>query len=81
MLPVYLEGEKDPAAKPDPEAGESAPQYLLNAALLSCPGSALRSPGALISCGEALVTLPPPASGLPADLARFSDSVVAELNA
>ena len=61
MLPVYLDGEKDPAAKPDPEAGESAPKSLLAAALLT--------PGALIACGKAPGPLAPTASWLPSDLA------------
>ena len=33
MLPVYLDGEKDPATKPDPEAGESAPKSVPKAAV------------------------------------------------
>ena len=81
MLPVCLDGEKDPAAKPNPEAGESVPKSPLKAAFASCPGFVLRIPGAVISCAEALVVLTPPASGLPADLAKFSNSAAAELSA
>ena len=73
MLPVYFDGEKDPAATPDPEAGESAPKSLLAVALLA--------PRALIACGKAPVALAPAAFWLPADLAGFSDPAVAELNA
>ena len=73
MLPVYLDGERDPAATPDPEAGESAPKSLLAAALLA--------PGALIECGKAPVALAPAASWLPAELAKLSDSAIAVLNA
>ena len=81
MLPVYLDGEKDPAANSDPEAGESAPKSLLAAALLSSPDFVQRTPGALISGGEIPAALTHPASVLPADLAGFSDPAVAELNA
>ena len=81
MLPVCLEGEKESAAKPDPNAGESAPKSLLAAALPAIAGFAQRSPGALIPCGGAPGALTPSASMLPADLAGFSDSAVAELSA